>query len=138
MVDTNNLPSEQSYGNDGPPHAPLHLPQLDQLIKIFTKRRATIIPALLNDSGHLVENDKDKSVILNQFFIQPAAQSAADGIPPPIALPRVTSEDEVLHEFRVSCEEVRAALRSLDTRKAPGFDGLPTRLLIMVADDITP
>ena len=85
-----------------------------------------------------MENDKDKSVILNQFFIQKAAQSAADGIPPPIALPRVTSEDEVLHEFRVSCEEVRAALRSLDTRKAPGFDGLPTRLLIMVADDITP
>ena len=85
-----------------------------------------------------MENDKDKSVILNQFFIQQAAQSAADGIPPPIVLTQVTSEYEVLHEFRVSCEEVRAALRSLNTRKAPGFDGLPTRLLIMVANDITP
>ena len=85
-----------------------------------------------------MENDKDKSVILKEFFIKQAAQSAADGIPPPIVLTQVTSEYEVLHEFRVSCEEVRAALRSLDTRKAPGFDGLPTRLLIMVADDIIP
>ena len=97
-------------------------------------RKTAILPALLDDSGHLVENDKDKSVILNQFFIQQAAQSAADGIPPPIALPRVTSENEVLHELRVSCEKVRAALRSLNKEK----HGLPTRLLIMVANDITP
>ena len=33
---------------------------------------------------------------------------------------------------------VRQALHTLDPGKAPGCDGLPTRLIVMVADEIAP
>ena len=51
---------------------------------------------------------------------------------------RVTDPSQILTQLEVSLDDVRQALHTLDPRKAPGCDGLPTRLIVMVADEIAP
>ena len=50
----------------------------------------------------------------------------------------VTDPSQILTQLEVSLHDVRQALHALDPRKAPGCDGLPTRLIVMVADEIAP
>ena len=50
----------------------------------------------------------------------------------------VTDPSQILTQLEVSLDDVRQALHTLDPRKAPGCDGLPTRLIVMVADEIAP
>ena len=38
--------------------------------------------------------------------------------------------------FTISPSDVERALRALNARKAPGFDGIPTRLLVILKDEI--
>ena len=38
--------------------------------------------------------------------------------------------------FTISLSDVERALRALNARKAPGFDGIPTRLLVILKDEI--
>ena len=59
-------------------------------------------PAVLDQEDRLLQTDNDKAELLNDFFVRQAAQSSVSGEPQIIILPRVTAEDEILHEFRVS------------------------------------
>ena len=80
-----------------------------------------------------MEKDVDKAESLNAFFVRQASQSALDGEPPPFAYYRGQPTTCVLHNF---LSDVERALRGLNTRKAPGFDGIPTRLLVILKDEI--
>ena len=79
-------------------------------------------PTLLDQEDRLLESDDDKAELFNDFFVRQAVESSVSGEPLIIFLSRVKTEDKFLHEFRVSPEEVRAALHPLDLSKAPGCD----------------
>ena len=77
----------------------------------------------------------DKVEILNAFFVRQASQ-ALDGEPPPIDAASITEDSQLLLSFTISLSDVERALRALNARKAPGgFDGIPTRLLVILKDE---
>ena len=82
------------------------------------------------------EKDVDKAEILNAFFVRQASQSALDGEPPPVDAAPITEDSQLLVSFTISLSDVERALRTLNARKAPGFDGIPTRLLVILKDEI--
>ena len=71
--------------------------------------------------------------ILNAFFVRQASQSALDGEPPPIDAAPFTEDSQLLVSYTISLSDVE---RALNARKAPGFDGIPTRLLAILKDEI--
>ena len=112
------------------------MPRLHQFLTVFTKSKPSFTPPLLDDSGSLVEKDVDKAEILNAFFVRQAFQSALDGEPPPIDAAPITEDSQLLVSFTISLSDVERALRALNARKAPGYDGIPTRLLVILKDEI--
>ena len=74
---------------------------------------------------------------LNSFFVRQASLSASDGILPNILAAPVT-DSQTLTELSVSLQDVQRALHGLDARKAPGSDGIPTRWLVVLANEIAP
>ena len=48
------------------------------------------------------------------------------------------TDSQTLTELSVSLQDVQRALHGLDARKAPGSDGIPTRLLVVLANEIAP
>ena len=84
----------------------------------------------------LLEKDVHKAELLNAFFVTQASQSALDGEPPPIDAAPITEDSQLLVSFTISLSDVERALRALNARKAPGFDGIPTRLLVILKEEI--
>ena len=74
---------------------------------------------------------------LSSFFVRQASMSASDGVLPNILTAPVT-DSQTLTELSVSLQDVQRALHGLDARKAPGSDGNPTRLLVVLANEIAP
>ena len=133
--------SENSHSaRDGEPAAAIpqshNLPRLYQFLTVFTKSRPSFTPPLMNDSGSLVEKDVDKAEILNAFFVRQVSQSALDGEPPPINAAPITEDSQLLVSFTISLSDVERALHVLNARKAPGLDGIPTRPLVILKDEI--
>ena len=133
--------SETSHSApDGEPVAAIpqshNLPRLYQFLTVFTKSKPPFTPPLLDDSGSLVEKDVDKTEILNAFFVRQATQSALDGKSPPIDAELLTEDSQLLVSFTISLSDVERTLHELNARKAPGFDGIPTRLLVFLKDEI--
>ena len=77
----------------------IHLPRLPQLLKLFTRRKTSVTFALLDQEDRLLESDDDKAELFNDFFVRQAVESSVSSEPLIIILPRVTAEDEILHEF---------------------------------------
>ena len=86
----------------------------------------------------IVEDDHEKAELLNSFFVRQSSLSASAGDPPVVNTEPVTDPSQILTQLENSLDDVRQALHTLDPRKAPGCDGLPTRLIVMVADEIAP
>ena len=133
--------SETSHSaRDGEPAAALpqshNLPRLYQFLTVFSNRKLSFTPPLLHHSGSLVEKDVEKAEILNAFFVTQASQSALDEEPPPINAAPLTEDSQLLVSFTISLSDVERALRVLNARKAPGFDGIPARLLVILKDEI--
>ena len=55
---------------------------------------------------------------------------------PPIDAAPITEDSQLLVSFTISLSDVERALRALNARKARGFDGIPTRLLVILKDEI--
>ena len=115
----------------------LNLPRLHQLLAVFKKGKSSFIPTLVDASGNLIESDAEKAEVLNSFFVRHASLSASDGVLPNILAAPVT-DSQTLTELSVSLQDVQRALHGLDARKAPGSDGIPTRLLVVLANEIAP
>ena len=103
-----------------------------------SKSKNSAVPSLLEQSGRIVEDDHKKAELLNSFFVRQSSLSASAGDPPAVNTEPVTDPSQILTQLEVSLDDVRQALHTLDPRKAPGCDGLPTRLIVMVADEIAP
>ena len=82
---------------------------------------------------------QDKANMLNRFFIQQSEQSVAD-VPPPTTPPIRTTPDitSTLHTITTSPAEVESLLKKLNTKKSPGHDSIPTRLLKEAAAELAP
>ena len=113
----------------------LNLPRLHQLLAVFKKGKSSFIPTLVDTSGNPIESDAEKAEVLNSFFVRQASLSASDGVLLNILAAPVT-DSQTLTELSVSLQGVQRALHGLDARKAPGFDGIPTRLLVVLPNEI--
>lgn len=112
-------------------------PRLHQFLRCFTKSDTNnFIPDLHSDSETAATADR-KAEVLNRFFTSQARLSLDDGPLPPIQIPAADDGDR-LTEFTTTPQQVNKVLHSLDPSKAAGGDGIPTRLLRLVADQITP
>ena len=125
----NSIPERTAYH-------PLNLPRLHQFLGVFFKCNNSAVPSLLEQSGRIVEDDHEKAELLNSFFVRQSSLSASAGDPPVVNTEPVTDPSQILTQLEVSLDDVRQALHTLDPRKAPGCDGLPTHLIVMVADEI--
>lgn len=115
-----------------------HVPRLHRLLRCLLRAQTSFVPDLVTPEGQLITSDNGKACLLNDFFVQQANQSSADGEVPVIATPVADENTESLSEFQVSVQEVQSALASLDPHKAPGSDGIPTTLLIIAAEELAP
>ena len=115
----------------------LNLPRLHQLLAVFKKGKSSFIPTLVDASGNAMESDAEKAEVLNSSLVRQASLSASDGVLPNILAAPVT-DSQTLTELSVSLQDVHRALHGLDARKAPGSDGIPTRLLVVLANEIAP
>ena len=80
----------------------------------------------------------DHSELLNSFFVRQSSQSASSEEPLTVNTEPVWDSSQTLEKFEVSISDVLQALRTVDSKKAPGFDGIPTRLITMLAKEIAP
>lgn len=112
-----------------------HPPRLHRLLRCLLKQKSADVPDLVSSDGSLASTDVQRATVLNDFFISEARQSAAATPLPPICTPMANT---VLTEITTSTNEVLRLLRSLDIRKASGEDGIPTRLLKLCAEQLTP
>ena len=110
-------------------------PKLHQLMKRLKVQQRKQLPDLHhNNVTH--STPADKATALNEFFIAESRKSVgnSDEPIPPIVAPEVT--DDHLTNILTTPEEVCTILRSLDSSKSAGDDGIPTRLLKEVASEI--
>ena len=136
----NRLADASSHANDlpgNPEESNCNRPRLQTLLRSLLKQKPVDIPDLCDPSQTLPKatTDLGKAELLNQFFISQSRQSASPGAVPPIRTPR---SPLVLDRFQVSYEQVANGLRTINTRKAPGADGIPPKLLQLVAQEVTP
>ena len=98
----------------------------------------SFIPSLLDHSDKLVADDSGKAELLNSFFVRQSSWSASTEEPPTVNTEPVLDSSQTLEKFEVSISDVLQVLRTVDSKKAPGFDGIPTRLITMLAKEIAP
>ena len=111
--------------------------RLHHIMKCLKQKTATPIPDL-HHLPHEATTGQDKANMLNRFFTQQREQSVADSPPttPPIhTTPDITS---TLPTITTSPAEVESPLKQLNTKKSPGHDGIPTRLLKEAAAELAP
>lgn len=113
------------------------LPRLHRLLRCFLKQKSCHVPTLLVKDDRQVISDTAKADVLNQFFVQQSSLSSGPGAVPLHSPLPDASPDDILTEFHIARSAVRSALQSLDVGKAAGGDGLPARLLRLVAEEIT-
>ena len=114
-----------------------HPPRLHRLIRCFTSGKSNGIPDLINEANVTLTRNDEKADLLNRFFIKQAQESSAAGTPPDVTT-QSADPDHHLEKFAVTQLDVNNILRSLDPSKAAGGDGIPTKLLRIAADEITP
>ena len=92
---------------------------------------------MCSQSGTRTCTDAEKAALLNEFFIDQCAQSKAASAdrPPPILIP---PSPRILEELKIAEKDVARRLSALDSRKADGNDFVPTKLLKIVAEEISP
>ena len=89
--------------------------------------------APLNDGDKLAVNDIEKANTLNKQFCSVFVTETSTDIPPP-----VKPMYPVMPDIIVTKEGVEKLLLSLNPQKAAGPDGIPSRLLQLIAKEIAP
>lgn len=116
----------------------LNVPRLHEFLRCFTRKKDSFIPDLLTEGNPPANCDADKADTLNKFFVQQAANhsSQEEEENNSIILPEPPVKT-ILTDLTIEAKDVRKALRQLDVTKSPGSDGIPTRLLKLLANEIT-
>ena len=129
-----NSTSEDDNGNDAANNG-FDPPRLHQLLRCLLRQRGSAIPDLTCPlTGGRLSSDSEKATLLNEYFISQCDQStSASSSLPDIAAPPSL---KLLDNLTVTEVEVSKRLAALDVRKAAGDDGIPTKLLKTVANEI--
>lgn len=128
-------PEANDEENTVEPSVSTNVPRLHKLLRVLLKQKSSFLPDLISDDGTAARNDKDKADMLNTYFIEQSRQAATSTPLPTIHTPK---SDTILSNLTANEEDVLKALRSLNTTKASGFDGVSARFLHDLADEITP
>ena len=91
--------------------------------KHFSKSSSTI--EILEHDGNKICNDTAKAEILNNFFISVLTREKAPDFP----LPNSPNPENILLDFHITPDMVRAKLAKLKRNKAPGPDGVSINVL---------
>ena len=94
------------------------------------ERKSCIPPALVDTNGQIYEDDADKANILNNYF----ASQSQDMFPDkqvPYCVP--DREVPVINDIIITEEEVFKQLKLLNINKSSGSDGIPNKILKMIA-----
>ena len=85
----------------------------------------------------VARSDGEKAEAFNNFFISESQKSVSGPTEavPEIGVSRIIGSE--LKEIITTQEEVRKLLSALDFRKSAGYDGIPTKLLKITADEIS-
>ena len=94
------------------------------LNRLISKKRVINIPSLLED-GRFVTSIQTKTTIFNDFFVQQCA-TIATGSTIPAFLSRC---DNTLCDIMVDRVKVLSLIRSLDSTKAHGSDGISVHMI---------
>ena len=81
-------------------------------------------PDLLKADGSWAKSDQEKADILNSFFGNVFSEEDMTSIP---VMPNRTTE--VLENVEFTIEDINALLSNLDIKKSPGPDGIHSRVL---------
>ena len=105
-----------------------------QTLRAMTgRRRDDTIPPLQSDNGDIITDDIEKATLLNNHF---TAQSTLN-IPPSQSPPTNDANNAepvpTLEIITISEQEVLRTLNSLDPNKSTGPDGIPIKLLKLIA-----
>ena len=105
--------------------------QFYRYIKSLHSDRAGIPPLLKDDQTFT--DSQDKANILNHYFCSVFSHDNNDDFP-------YTGDSPFpnMPPIELQCLGINKVLKSLDPSKAAGSDGLPSRYLKLIADELTP
>lgn len=103
-------------------------------LKSSTKTNQT--PNFIRNGQSFTTDSRNKANLFNKFFH--SVFSPGDVDPPSMLSTLTESPCNQLSDIELTISEVAAVLRNLDPNKACGPDGIPSRLLSAVADEIAP
>ena len=100
---------------------------------LASRTRNKCTPGHLKDGSEDISDPTLKAGVFNRFFSSIFVPWDRE------QLPHCTiHEDDNLREVRLEETDIRNALKSLDPTKAPGPDGIPTRVLKYCAEELIP
>ena len=99
-----------------------------------TKSRGKIVD-LMNNEGHLVSDDRGKAQLLNNFFASVFTQENTDEIPD---VEDIKPNLQILDNIEITELTLTKHLKSLNTSKAAGPDGINARIMKELAEEIAP
>ena len=101
------------------------------LLAARTKNKST--PGYLIENNQEISDPTSKASVFNRFFSSIFAPWNKDHIP---HCP--STEDDSLRHIELDETDIKTAIKNLDPTKAPGPDGIPTRVLKDCADELIP
>ena len=104
------------------------------LLKSSTKTNQS--PNFIRNGQSFTTNSRIKANLFNKFFHSVFSPGNVD--PPSTFSTSMESSCNKLSDIDLTISEVAAVLRNLDPNKACGPDGIPSRILSKVADEIAP
>ena len=98
--------------------------------KMIGRNYSSSFPPLITTNGEIIENNEDKTNLLNDYF---ASQSKC--LSPELEVPLCVLNDDIptLEEIAITEDEVFIELKNLNVNKACGSDGIPNKILKMIA-----
>ena len=101
-----------------------------QILKgMIGRKRSLPLPPLIDQNDQIHQTDVDKANLLNDYFASQSKETLTERIP----LCSPDRDIPVLREIIITEEEVFNQLKVLNVNKATGPDGIPNKILKMVA-----
>ena len=99
---------------------------------LIGRSRSDTIPPIQTEDGDIIIDDDEKATLFNNYFATQSTLVIPDDYEPPTS----TSKTSLVPELESICtteQEVLRILNSLDPNKSTGPDGLPVKLLKLIA-----
>ena len=101
-----------------------------QILKgMVGRKRSLILPPLIDEDDKIHQTDVAKANLLNDYFASQSKDTLREHVP--FCSP--DNDIPVLRELTITEEEVFNQLKALNVNKASGPDGIPNKIIKMVA-----